>query len=249
MTAVELWHMKVSNFNEKARWALDYKGVPQVRHAVEPGRHPRIAGRLAGTRTLPIARIGDQLLTDSTDIIGALEARWPHPPLYPPEEADRDRALELEDFFDEHLGPYSRTLVVAHMLPSSEVLLGAFFPDMQPARRAAGRIFYPLIKQRFRSTLSIDPIAVEEAFEKVRAAGARWRAELQPSGYLVGRDFSVADLTAAALVAPAVAPPEFPFPQPQRGHPLLAPVRSVLAEFGLEEWVREMYSRHRAPRS
>ena len=34
-----LWHLKVSHYNEKARWALDYKGVPHVRRAVDAGRH------------------------------------------------------------------------------------------------------------------------------------------------------------------------------------------------------------------
>jgi len=25
---VFLWHVKISHYNEKARWALDYKGIP-----------------------------------------------------------------------------------------------------------------------------------------------------------------------------------------------------------------------------
>lgn len=37
---------------------------------------------------------------------------------------------------------------------------------------------------------------------------------MQPSGYLVGSKFSVADLTLAALIAPLVAPPEFPYASP-----------------------------------
>src|SRR5204862_8096520 len=131
---------------------------------------------------------------------------------------------------------------VHHLLESPELLLAAFFPDMGAARPMGGRLFAPVVRKQFRSALGIDDTSVQTAFEKVRAAGARWHSELQPSGYLVGDTFSVADLTAAALVAPAVAPPQFPYPQPQRGHPLLAPVRAILAEFGMEEWVREMYA-------
>ena len=77
------------------------------------------------------------------------------------------------------------------------------------------------------------------------AAGERFRAELAPSGYLVGDRFTIADLTLASLLAPAVAPEQFPYPQPQRGHPLLAPVRNVLAESGLLDWTRQIYARHR----
>ena len=40
-----LWHLKVSNYNEKARWALDYKGVPHVRRAVDAGPPPAVAQR------------------------------------------------------------------------------------------------------------------------------------------------------------------------------------------------------------
>src|SRR5438128_853440 len=42
-----LWHLKVSHYNEKARWALDYKGIPHRRRAAIPGRHARIAQRTA----------------------------------------------------------------------------------------------------------------------------------------------------------------------------------------------------------
>jgi glutathione S-transferase len=83
------------------------------------------------------------------------------------------------------------------------------------------------------------------AWAKLRAAAERFSIELQPSGYLVGDRFTVADLTVAALVSPVVAPEGFPYPQPQREHPLLAPLRDALAEGGLVDWAREMYARHR----
>jgi glutathione S-transferase len=50
--------------------------------------------------------------------------------------------------------------------------------------------------------------------------------QLQPSGYLVGDRFTIADLTLASLLAPAVAPEQFPYAQPQRGPPAAgAPAR------------------------
>ena len=42
-----------------------------------------------------------------------------------------------------------------------------------------------------------------------------------------------------------VAPEQFPYPQPQRGHPRLAPVREALEAAGLTEWACEIYARHR----
>jgi glutathione S-transferase len=101
------------------------------------------------------------------------------------------------------------------------------------------------MRRGVRAGFGIDDVSVEQAYQKVHAAGERFRAELQPSGYLVGDGFSVADLTLAALVSPIVAPEQFPYPQPQRGHPLLGRLREALAAEGILDWTREMYARHR----
>jgi len=240
-----LWHLKVSHYNEKARWALDFKGVPHVRRAAVPGRHAAIAQDLTGGRTFPVLVLADQAIGDSTRIIEALERRFPDPPLYPPDAAARRRALEIEDFFDEELGPHARLLVLHHLLPNARVLLGTFAPDLAGLRRIAARAMFPRAKRRIAAEFGIDRDGVELAYRKVDAAGRRFERELQPNGYLVGEGFTVADLTVAALVAPVVAPEQFPYPQPQRGHPLLDPLRDALAESGLAQWAREIYARHR----
>ena len=54
------WDLKVSHYNEKARWALDHKRVPHVRRAVEPGRHRAVARRLTGGTTLEIEDFFDE---------------------------------------------------------------------------------------------------------------------------------------------------------------------------------------------
>jgi glutathione S-transferase len=240
-----LWHLKVSHYNEKARWALDFKGVPHVRRAAVVGRHHALARRLTGRPTLPVLVFPDVAIGDSTEIIAALEHRFPDPPLYPRDAEERSRALALEDFFDEQLGPHVRLLVVHHMLPDPSLTLGAFLPDIGRVRRLVATAMFPAVRRRFITALGINALSLNEAFEKVYAAGRRFHAELQDSGYLVGDRFTVADLTLAALVAPAVAPQQFPYPQPQRGHPLLAPLREALAEDGISDWALEMYARHR----
>jgi glutathione S-transferase len=71
----------------------------------------------------------------------------------------------------------------------------------------------------------------------------RVEAELQPSGYLVGDRFSVADLTAAALLAPLVGPPGFPVAAPVLGP--AGEFRDALAARVAFRVVGEMYRRHR----
>jgi glutathione S-transferase len=240
-----LWHLKVSHYNEKARWALDYKGIPHVRRAAMPGRHPAIARRLTGGKTFPVLVLDGEAIGDSTRIIEALERRYPEPPLYPAEPDARRRALKLEDFFDEELGPFDRLLAVDAALPSSQLFFGMFTPDLPRSRRVVASALYPLVRRQVIKQFGITKDSLAAARAKIAAAGDRFRAELQPSGYLVGDRFTVADLTAAALVAPIVAPEQFPYPQPQRDHPLFAELRDALRDAGFLDWAKEIYARHR----
>src|SRR5262245_47193331 len=111
MSDVVLWHFPISHFNEKVRWALDWKGIAHRRRVLTLDYLPR-ALWATGRPTLPIVLIDAVAIGDSTRIIEALEKRWPEPKLYPAAEAERRRALELEDFFDEELGHHVRTLLL-----------------------------------------------------------------------------------------------------------------------------------------
>lgn len=245
MTTPVLWHLKASHYNEKARWALDHKRVPHVRRAAVPGRHAEVAERLSGGRTLPVLEIDGRAIGESARIIDYLEAGHPEPPLYPVDLAARRRALSLEEFFDEEFGPEIRRVAIARMLESPALLFGAFVPEASAPRRVLARAMFPVIRRRIQADLEINRLSVERAFERIDFVGRLFADELQPSGYLVGDAFTVADLTLAALCAPAVAPEQFPYPQPQRHHPLFDVVREALGTHGLVDWTREIYARHR----
>ena len=98
-----LYHIEISHYNEKARWALDYKHVAHVRKAPPPMLHVAWAFRLTRGATFPILKLNGHAVGDSTRIIELLEREYPEPPLYPADPAERQRALELEDHFDEQL--------------------------------------------------------------------------------------------------------------------------------------------------
>ena len=240
-----LWHLKVSHYNEKARWALDFKRVPHVRRAVDAGFHRGTARRVSGGDTLPVLVLDGRGIGDSTRIVAELERLHPEPALYPADPEERRRALELEEFFDEELGPYTRMLIVHHLQPDADLMLRTFTPDLGRAQRLVARATWPRVRRRLNSDFGIDEASVDGAFAKLRTAGDRFRAELGPGGYLVGPGFSIADLTLAAMVAPVIAPEEFPYTQPQRDHPRLEPVRAALGESGILDWAYGIYARHR----
>ena len=240
-----LWHIPISHYNEKGRWALAYKGVEHERRAPMPGAHQLIA--LALTRgavaTLPVLRLDGRNIGDSTAIIAALEERYPDPPLYPADPAERARALELEDFFDEELGPYIR-LYAYHQLMTDREGFARVAQTMapRPLRRAAAPMARAMVTARFHTN---DEARVAEAHDKVLAALDRLDAELDGNDYLVGESFSVADLTAASLFYPLVTPAEGPrIPGTTEGFERF---RAPLRERPGYRWVEEMFARHRKP--
>ena len=66
-------------------------------------------------------------------------------------------------------------------------------------------------------------------------------------GYLVGESFTVADLTAASILAPVVMPPEFPYIKlhPDERTAQSRRFRDSLKDRPGFKWVEDMYARRR----
>ena len=251
MSSPVLWHIPPSHYNEKARWALDHKGVTYKRRAPPPPSTMAIALALTRGRhkTFPVLTLDGKSIGDSTAIIAALERRYPEPPLYPEDPAERDRALALEDFFDEELGAHSRLLAFHHLVDDPDAR-AEFTATVMPSHlRDNARVLQVasvgagiFAKARYR--VSGDD-AARLAERKILAALDRLEAELDRAGgdYLAGGAFSVADLTAASLFVPIVLPPEAPpLPKPKGAYEeFIAPLR----ERPGYRWVADTFARHR----
>jgi glutathione S-transferase len=110
-------------------------------------------------------------------------------------------------------------------------------------RRASGAYSRALVGLRFRARKAD---AAERAREKVVAALDRLEEELGDGDYLVGDRFTVADLTAAALLYPLVLPPEAtPSRLINRMPERFERFAASLAERRGPRWVEEMFRRHR----
>jgi len=240
-----LWQFRASHFNEKARWALDWKGIPHVRRSLLPGWHvPRMLWMTRQTQT-PVLQIDRDVVPDSTRIIEHLERLRPEPPLYPTDEAACRRALELEDYFDTELGPHVRRAVFFEALDHTGFSAALFSTGEGPTTRALYEASFPVGRMLMRLSMGIDAPRAAESRSKVEAAIDRLEHELQPSGYLVGDSFSVADLTAAALLSPIVLPREFPYVFPSPVPDSVTRYRDSLAGRRAVAWAAEMYRRHR----
>jgi glutathione S-transferase len=243
---VTLWHIEISHYNEKVRWALDYKSIPHVRKVPMPGFHgfSALALTRGKQRRLPVIELDGKRIGDSTAIIAALERYRPDPPLYPDDPAGRARALELEDFFDEQLAPEIRRLVWHHTLDDTDAVIGAVFASGSPKRERLLRRIAPLARASTRMDYKVNEQNAVRARRKIFEAMDRVERELQPSGYLVGDRFGVADLTAASLFTPLLSAPGRQYQPPTLLPPLLE-VREELEAREGGQWVKEMFARHR----
>jgi glutathione S-transferase len=240
-----LWQYSFSNFNEKARWALDFKGIHHRRHSLMPGA-PRAMWFSRGDGTLPVLDLDGERIVDSTAIITALEERQPEPSLYPPDPEERRRALELEDFFDENAGHDMRRVGFWELRDNVGYGVSFMTTDQPKARRAVGRaglrIAFPVVWRYMSARYKFTEKAVERSRGTLIAALDRIESERAGRNYLVGERFTIADLTAASLLYPLVWPPEFQYEVPEPpGWKFLEPHRHHPAL----DWIRETWRRHR----
>jgi glutathione S-transferase len=240
-----------SHFNEKARWALDWKGVEHRRRAHLPGPHALAIRRLSGQTATPVLALEDEVLAGSAAIIDFLERLHPDPPLYPEDPALRETALSLQREWDTEVGPAVRTVIFSEMIHEPAYLC-ATFADCKPwATRAAYRAAFPLARSLMaRAHATDDPEAVKRATETTRRALDFVEQKVGPSGHLVGDTFSVADLCCAALLGPLLR--DIPHPDMAKAEPIPERVETFLAQWSehpAAHWARDQYSRHRPPSS
>jgi glutathione S-transferase len=215
------------------RFALAYKGIAHERKTPVPGMHGATALRLTRGRhrRLPVLDLEGRRIGDSTAIIAALEEHTPDPPLYPSDAGERARALELEHFFDEQLAPHVRAFVFAGLFASDVEAGPVLAPGLPRVVQRALTIATPIAKPVVRLDYKAQAARVDDHRAAIRAAMDRLEAEIQPSGYLVGDRFSVADLAAATLFTPLLD-------LPGREHvpSLSAPVLELRAELSWTQW-------------
>ena len=246
MSTPVLWHIELSHYSEKIRFALAYKNVEHERRTPLVGLHGPLAMLLtrSGHRRLPVMRVDGETIADSTAIIAALEERYPEPPLYPDDPDDRARALMLEDYFDETLAPALRLFVWYHQLREDGGFIDAVAPNGSGGRLRALKAMAPLAGPVVRADYGARAGRADDARRTLLEVADRIEAELQPSGYLVGDRFSVADLAGAALFTPLLCPPGREFPPRTQAQPVLD-LREELEHRPAGQWVHDIYVRHR----
>ena len=240
-----LWHIPLSHYNEKVRWALDYKGITHRRRVLGPDYLIR-AWRATGQGKLPILWLNGRAIADSTRIIAALEERYPEPPLYPRHPAERQRALALEDELDETLGPALRAAIVTPLFQKHpDVALRVLTTGMPEKAYGTLRPLLRVFPLYYRFRHKISEANLEKDRAVVAAALDRIEQERQGRAFLVGDAFTVADLTAAALLGALLQPPEIQYPLQVELPSYLQAYRAPLLRHPAAQWATDIYRLHR----
>jgi len=237
---IELLQFRFSPYNEKARWTLDYKNVPHKRTNLAPGTHAGRIKALTGQTATPVLKIGARAIAGSAQIIDEVERLYPLPALYPADDADRKRALEIQRRFDDDLMPRIRRAILMTVIVDGFYVARVF---------GAGFFFgltFPLVRGLVKRGNGITgPESIADG-EKATQEAFDWvAAETRKTGYLVGGTFSVADLTVASCLATCVDPPH---PDMQRPQPAPQPLNAWLTRWRAHpgaQWILDMYRKHR----
>lgn len=204
-----------SHYCEKARWALDRSRRAYTEEAHAPLAHYPAVLRASGQRTVPVLVTEDGVFADSTDVLKYLDPYLPEAErLFPEDETARSAVAEVEELCDRELGPRIRRWVYSWVLDEPELVRPLIENTMTKGERALAPVLVPVILAGIRRGLKITPALRESQFEKIKALFAKLEPRLDETKFIAGDTFSAADLTLAALAAPALSVENHPIVHP-----------------------------------
>lgn len=211
-----LYTIPFSHYCEKARWALEYAGVPFEERGHAPAINRFATARFGGT-TVPLFVRGTTVLADSTDIVALAdrEASSSDRRLLPDEPDALEDALALEDRFDRRMGVASRAWAYTYFLPEIDKLIPYATQGVPWIQATLLRPMRGALAAIIRRGLRIGPSTREWARTRIQE-DLDFVGERLADGrsYLVGDKLSTADVTFAALAAPALFPEAYGGPLP-----------------------------------
>jgi len=205
--AIVLYELSWSHFCEKARFCLDFKGLPYSIVHVNPFTRREVID-LGARGDVPVLKDGDRVIVGSAAIAAHLEETYPGTPYLPHEEEPRAAALALQSKCDEWLGPDTRRLAYDVALETPALLEGTLLWRHAPARWL-NRPFLRLLEPRLRRKFRIYPDEVQESRERLHYFLKELQDRIGSTGFLVGDSMTLADIAAVSLLDPLEIVPEF----------------------------------------
>ncbi|OKH25565.1 glutathione S-transferase [Hydrococcus rivularis NIES-593] len=196
---LELYQFELSQYSEKVRLILDYKGLEYKKIEVTPGIGQLELFRLSGQRQVPVLKDGETFVADSTEIAFYLDRKYPEKPIIPTEPLLRGQCLLIEEWADESIGLKGRKAFIGALNQNQNFrisILPKNVPDFFKSLVGA-------VPSEFLGLLGtgvgFGPDAIKEARRGLEQDLEALTLILQNRPYLVGDEPTLADLAVAGL--------------------------------------------------
>ena len=225
--AIVLHQFPISHYCEKVRWALDYKGLQYRLKNHLPGLHLKKMKAVAPFSSVPVLEHDGHYVQGSAAIISYLDTQFPARTLTPQAPEDREEALRWETFCDDNIGPHVRRYCYHTLLDHPDLVIPFFAQGGPFWGKPFLRVIFPKLQGVMRKAMQIREPHVSDSRVALEQSIQTLVQAYQGRTYLVGEQFSRADLAAASLLAPLFMPPQYGLKWP-----------SVMPE-PLQSWVNQ----------
>ncbi|GAA3957387.1 glutathione S-transferase family protein [Allohahella marinimesophila] len=241
-----LYTFAMSHYSEKIRWSLDHLTLPYREVCMTPLFHIVPALKMGGRKqtTVPILVTPEASIQDSARILGWLEEHHGPLDLIPPDIHDEVQAVEAR--FNKIGRDVARFLYAAGFGEGDDYIIKLWTDHASKAQAFVIRHTYPAIKWSFKRQLKINEAGIARARKRI-GDEITWLEQRLDEGhaFLAGDRFTVADITAASLLAPLACPDEHPvYREPQYKSTMGDAIEAWRDSTALQ-WVRDLYKQHR----
>ena len=246
MAELLLHQFPISHFCEKARWLLDAKGLRYRVKNQFPGLHAPVNRKLVGATTVPVLIHAGHAVGNSSTIAQYLDQHFPGWQSMPDDPAQREQVLALEREFDEAAGVHGRRYMYSFVLRDEALFRRLFFAEYGLVARTLGGLAAGALQKRISALYRTGARGLEESGPIVERTLDRLETLTggDPARYLVGDRLTLADVTAASLLAPMIGPPGTPWSaDPEM--PELRAIREQVRARPAGRWIMARYAQDR----
>lgn len=221
MSRPRLITLALSPYNDFARWALDRCEIEYDEERKPLVLHAIASRRVGGKGTTPVLVADGEVIGESAEIAEWADARSSGRERLFPAGAEGDEVRGLVAHFGADLGTLARPLFWASLIDDLPLASRLWSQGLSPRQARVQPWVLRLSKPAIRRALEVKRDTVETAPPRIRAIFDEVAARLEQGPHLVGDRITAADLSFAAMAAPALMPPE--------GHPTDYPALDELS--------------------
>ncbi|WP_266170565.1 glutathione S-transferase family protein [Dyella subtropica] len=211
---IELYKLHWSHYVEKVRWALDFKRLPWRGIDIVAFTKKEMQ-RFDCPQTVPLIHdtATGVAISDSSPIIRYLDEAYPERRLFPLDPVEREQAWQWMLRLDSTLGLYARRLGYTQVIMECpQTLAQLFMPNVCGGlftRRGWRRLAAPVLGMMLTLRFRFHRNQQDGVYEALEALLLPLAEKLERDRFLVGEQFTAADLTLASLLRPLRIVPHF----------------------------------------